>query len=406
MKTLFVLVDALKSLYLSKDYMPFLFSLSQKGFYIKEIIPCPGFCERSEIFSGLDCFDTGNFAAIGYIPEISPYKNDGLILCLASLADYINSRVTRRLFSIWRKRNGRILNAYRIPFPTLKKIALTEDGYKQLIPHSDIFDVLNKSGLSYTLEGFTSLANLKRKTISVLDFAKKEISKQTDFVPLYIGVLDVVGHKYGDDIDSIKPYLKEVDSQLKSLYEEAKKGDYAFCILGDHGMVSVRKKVDVRKVVQETGCRLYQDYEAFYDSTMVRFWFYSDEAKQIVRESLDRVLSDVGFTVDKGNCLKYRIPLDVLNSRGIPVYGDLVWCANPGILITPDYYHSTKSSVSGMHGYVETEEGHGTGLFVKIHKGIHHEIVGISHLYSVCGLLCNLLGIHEPNKKDFKRVLY
>ena len=73
MKTIFVLVDALKTLYLTEDNMPFLFSLSQKSLYIKEILPCAGVCERSEIFSGLDGYDTGNFTAIGYIPEESPY---------------------------------------------------------------------------------------------------------------------------------------------------------------------------------------------------------------------------------------------------------------------------------------------------------------------------------------------
>ena len=101
MKTVFLLVDALKSLYLTEENMPFLYSLSKKGYYVKQVIPCAGFCERSEIFSGLDGYDTGNFTAIGYLPGSSPYKDDGLVLSLFELIKRMSPRVYGRLFNRW-----------------------------------------------------------------------------------------------------------------------------------------------------------------------------------------------------------------------------------------------------------------------------------------------------------------
>ena len=238
MKTVFVLVDALKSLYLTKENMPFLYSLSQKGRYVKQIIPCAGFCERSEIFSGLDGYDTGNFTAIGYLPEESPYKEDGLVLWIAEALEIIDRRVSRKLFRVWRVKNKRRLNAYRIPFRSLKHFALTEDGQIQLKRHKDIFDELKTAGLSYTLDGFTALSDFGRRTrLKPVEFVESELNKKTDFIPVYIGTIDGVGHRYGKDIDSIRPSLQEVDKQLQEIWNRASECGYSLCVLGDHGMV-------------------------------------------------------------------------------------------------------------------------------------------------------------------------
>ena len=399
MKTVFVLVDALKSLYLTEENMPFLYSLSQNGRYVKQIIPCAGFCERSEIFSGLDGYDTGNFTAIGYLPEESPYKEDGLVLWIAEALEIINRRVSRKLFRMWRVKNKRSLNAYRIPFRSLKHFALTEDGQIQLKRHKDIFDELKTAGLSYTLDGFTALSDFGRRTrLKPVEFVESELNKNTDFIPVYIGTIDGVGHRYGKDIDSIRPSLQEVDKQLQEIWNRASECGYSLCVLGDHGMVPVTEKINLMKAIASLNCKLHKDYEAFYDSTFVRFWFKNNQAKNQIRKCLEDRFSKYGFLVDKNNCNNYRIPLDIISADGKPVYGDLIWCANPGILISPDYFHSSDESENGMHGYIELVEGHGTGLFVEMYEGINKEIIERAESSSVCRRLCNLLNIDEPNK--------
>lgn len=386
--------------------MPFLFSLSKKGYYIKQILPCAGFCERSEIFSGLDGYDTGNFTAIGYMPECSPYKNDGFILGLFELLKKTYPRVYIRLFNRWRIKNKKTLNGYRIPPKTLAKLGLTEDGGKQLIPHREIFHVLEEEGLTYTMDGFTSLSDLGRRTdLTVIKLAEREINNRTDFIPLYIGETDSIGHRYGRDIDSIIPTLRKVDNQLEDIYKIASNAGYSFCVMGDHGMVPVNKKLDVKSFVDRTECKLHKDYEVFYDSTMVRFWFYNDEAKDIITKKLKENLSEDGIIVDNSNFSRYRVPLDVLAEDGKPVYGELIWCANPGTLISPDYFHSSTESENGMHGYIEVVDGHGTGLFVEMYSGIAPVTIANAPSSQICGELCKSLGIETPNNKEWKRVI-
>ena len=104
MKTIFILCDALKSLYLTQDNMPFLYSLSGKGYYIKNIIPCAGFCERSEIFSGLDAYDTGNFTAIGYLPENSVVADSSFAIYDAPV--WLFGVVTSLMHMVWTKMFG------------------------------------------------------------------------------------------------------------------------------------------------------------------------------------------------------------------------------------------------------------------------------------------------------------
>lgn len=404
MKTVFVLVDALKSLYLTQENMPFLFELSQRSYYIRTIIPCAGFCERSEIFTGLDGYDTGNFTAIGFLPEISPYKNDRITLKCFSTLNRISKRICNRIFSRWRIKNRKALNKYRIPYTSLKNFALTEDGEKQFTNYETLFEKLDYSNLTYTLDAFTSLADFaQRLNVPLEEFAKSEIDKETYFIPLYIGIIDSMGHKYGANMEGLKPYLKGIDNQLNNLYDYAQKKGYVFAVMGDHGMVPVTKKVDIKSVVEECPFKQGINYEVFYDSTMVRFWFFDNKAERYIRELMERDFSNDGFLVDQTNCAKYRIPLDIFSTTGKPVYGDLVWCANPGVLVSPDYFHSVYASENGMHGYIEVVDGHSTGLFVSDSPILGSSYQEIGHSSEVCELLSQMLEIEAPNSYLWSR---
>ena len=161
---------------------------------------------------------------------------------------------------------------------------MTEDGKKTLIAHKEIFQELERKGLKYTMEGFTSLSDIvKRNKLPLIELAEKEIKRGTDFIPLYVGETDSIGHRYGSDMESIKPTLQSTDKLLHVIYDIAIKAGYCFCVMGDHGMVPVTEKVDVIRELKQTGCRLHKDYEAFYDSTLARFWFYNEHAKETMR---------------------------------------------------------------------------------------------------------------------------
>ena len=270
MKTVFVLVDALKSLYLNEENMPFLYGFANENFHINKIVPSPGFCERCEVFSGLGCFDTGNFTAIGYDSERGYYKNSSIIIKIASAMAKVKPRFGRALLKKYRDYKKIPLKPYRIPFKSLKNYVLTEDGEHQYIKYKTIFDVMSCNNMKYTLDGFTSLSDIGKPSINnYIDFLKENLKNGMEFIPIYFGKIDTVGHKYGNDVDKIKPHLQEVDNLLWRLFEVANEYDARFCVLGDHGMVPIENRINMTSILEKNGLLNENHYEMFLDSSLM-----------------------------------------------------------------------------------------------------------------------------------------
>ena len=406
MKHVFLLIDALRSSYLTEENMPFLYSLTTKGLYIKSINPSSGFCERSEIFSGLNCFETGNFTAIGYYPSKSVYRDWKCTLALVDFCSYFAPDIVRKLFKRYRKKRGVRMNPYLIPYKSLPNYVLTEDNTEfSFVNHRTIEDVLKEEGKKYTMDFFTALSDLKPRTnLSIYDFLKHSIVKDYYFIPLYVGVIDSVGHLHADDIITMKPYLRKVDDIIKTLYMESSNNGYSFSVLGDHGMVPVLKKIDIRKEINKLGLRLGSDYEMFLDSTIARFWFLKESASKLIKDAIQESLMSDGVIVDKSNMKQYGIPLDIIFKNGKPVYGDLVWCANPGVLICPDYFNPQLKDIRGMHGYLMTDDLEGCGLYVSVGGLDKTKTIEKAPLKSVCSELCRVLEIPLPNSNWTRKV--
>ena len=73
-KVILVLIDALRSDYITEEDSPFLYKFASNNRYCKKVTQSRSFCERAEIFTGLSPRESGYFTAIGYGPEDSPYK--------------------------------------------------------------------------------------------------------------------------------------------------------------------------------------------------------------------------------------------------------------------------------------------------------------------------------------------
>lgn len=404
MKLVFVLVDALKNSYIQKNSMPFLWEFCSRNTYYSAVVPSPGFCERSEIFTGLSSFESGNCTAIGYLPENSDYQKDRLpILCFRML-NKIQPKVARRLFSKYCWMQKKQMKPYLIPYSILNNFALTEDGKEQIIACNDIFDVLSEKGYSYSTKGFTSLASSGQISFdSIYEFIKSEMAEKVDFLPIYIGEADSKGHEYGGDINKMEPTLIKIDKLLKKINELAIDNDYVFAVLGDHGMVPVKKNIDVSGIIKKTGLKNGKDYLMFLDSTIARFWFFSDIARDKIIACCNNELSELGKIITRDNYQEYEIPLDVLSKQGKPVYGDMMWCANPGVLIAPDFFNPKTKIVRGMHGYLETDMVDGVGMFTCNNDMDKRKEV--FYLKDICGELCKILEIPCPNDKSSWRRL-
>jgi len=394
-KTVLVLVDAMKSAYITKDLMPFLSEFSRQNYCIKNIYPSAGFCERSEIFTGLDCYDSGSFGAIGYDPTKSPYRSHKLILRLAGLTNKVSPRGTGFFLRKYRQVARIGLSTYRIPPQELCKFFLTEDGEEQLIKYESIFDAMDRKNISYTMNAFTSLSDFTRRTnLTPYDFVEQSINDSIEFIPVYIGVIDQMGHRFGADIDSMKVYLSDVDSSLEKICRLCDRNNYCLCILGDHGMVPISEHVNVPQILQDCKAKQFRDYDIFIDSTMLRCWFYSNKARNEISVRLGNALTNKGKFITETNYKEYRIPLDIKASDGKPVYGELLWCADPGVLLVPDFFNPVAPADKGMHGYLVTDEVHGTGFFASNNKRGYREA---GKLFEICGELCEMLEIDVPN---------
>ena len=404
MKTIFVLVDACKSSYVTEEYMPFLHNLTKEGKYIDKIYPSPGFCERSEIFSGLDCFETGNFSAIGWLPEYSDYKNMKFTLGLYEFLSKINDRGARAVFRRTKPGKSIPLKTYRIPFESLKYFSLTEDGRRKIIEHEDIFDILKIEGKSYSDRCFTSLAfhkNVSEQKLAEAIF--KEIKKNTYFIPAYIGSIDYRGHDFGDDMELMQPHLLKVDQILSEIYSLAMRNGYVMTVLGDHGMVPVKEKVDIAGSIKNLGYILHKDYEMFLDSTYARFWSGNQDIIKKIKQFVSEKYNEKGIVINEYTCFDRGIPIDLCADDGHGIYGDILWCANPGVIISPDFFNDPNKTIRGMHGYFATDKEHGAGMFVAAGAGILNRMQNSAQLKDICGELCKLLEIRFPNYPGWSR---
>lgn len=390
---LLILIDALSSEYLTKENMPFLFDWAQKNNYVKKIKASCGYCERTEIFTGMYPSTSHNFTAIGY-DEKNPVYKKSILLDMMHLFEKISSRNTRRAFNIYSKISKKSMLGYRIPFKILHKFSLTEDKFphdcENAFKGESIFSIMNNVKKKYTLEVFTSLgAQIPMTDDERIEKAKSLLQSDYDFVPLYIGVIDAVGHKYVDNEEKMRESLLKVDKKLEEIISEAesinnKKID--IMVLGDHGMEYVTELVDIDTALKNLKLKKFVDYDYFLDSTIARFWCKNSEIKEKIIEGLDTMLSGKGFWVNDDN--KYHIPYNC-DSRE---YGDLIWCANTGVLIYPDFFN--RQVDCGMHGYAEvTDRGKGLCI-ISGEPNISDEC----NLVDVCPTLCNMLDIDIPNK--------
>ncbi len=375
MPVILVLIDALRYDYISEDRTPFLFHCAKNGEYYKRVIPSYGFCERTEILSGLEPAESGYFTAIGYDPTQSPYLEKRKY----KIFDIIENYIPVKLYNPFRKRYHNIrkkfrnmvstkifltkkistpLRPYNIPFSYLPYFTLTEDGNNNsessVSSKRSILTLLKNKNQKYFIDSFTSL----NSNTNYSDKERFELSlqaiKNDDYVLhlVYNSIPDHYGHLYGTDSIELNDALNKLDGMIKKYVEACIEvnSSTSFIFLGDHGMVDMKDKIDigalVKAISQKHKLRKRTDYVHFLDSTIFRIWFHSDKAKTVFQKELlnSPQLKKYGLFLTKSIANKYNIPFD--DRR----YGDLMWLANSGVIIYPDFFHSDFLN-KGMHGY-------------------------------------------------------
>ena len=166
---------------------------------------------------------------------------------------------------------------------------------------------------------------------------------ETELIYLFTAGLDAVMHRYGTESPEARQAFSEFDKRVTSLVRLAEKnyGEVRLAVFSDHGMTDVARCSDLRRRCEALPWQYGRDYVAVWDSTMARFWFHSDKARESIVELLRS--AEEGRIIDAETLRRWRC--DFPDQR----YGELFFLLDPGVLFVPSFLNL--SPVPAMHGY-------------------------------------------------------
>jgi hypothetical protein len=114
-------------------------------------------------------------------------------------------------------------------------------------------------------------------------------------------------------------------------------------ITSDHGMTPVRGHYDLVKDIKGLPFKMPEDYLAVYDSTMARFWFFSESARREVVALLTAL--PCGRILTDGELRQLGV---LFADRR---YGETIFLLHPGLMLMHGDFHGRNWMPVGMHGY-------------------------------------------------------
>ena len=179
------------------------------------------------------------------------------------------------------------------------------------------------------------------------DAAEKALEEGKNFLFVYTASLDGLLHDQIGNPPAIREKLSGIRQQIGSLYRKAR--EYApevhFSVISDHGMTPLTGTVDVMKEIEQSGLVFGKDYGACYDSTMSRFHYLNEKAKEVIPEIMKKF---PGHFLCKEEEIRYGI------YRTDRMFGDAIFLLNAGIQIVPSDMGG--KPLNGMHGFAPEDE--------------------------------------------------
>ena len=389
-KLLICLIDSFRFDFISKKNTPFLFKLAKNGYYskLKSIL---GYSVGIDpvIFSGTYPEQNNIWTYLEYNP------NDSKIARILMPLDLIpRSRFSRYLHALTYKLL-QILKIvkykefpYNLPFKKLKffKYALKNHitKPKSLGKIPTIVDLFIKFGIKIKILGWAGSDN------SIVKHFLQMKNLNDDVLFIYLSDLDGILHKYGIESTRTINKLREIDEVIAKLYDKLSKSwnKFSTIILSDHGVSEVKKRIDLESLIKRnTGLKEYNDYLAFYDSTMARFWFFNEKSKLILSKFLKS--KQFGDFLDDNQFKNLHIKFS--HNK----YGDACYLMNPGFIIYPNYY-SIFTSPKAMHSYDPNYEEMKGVLLIYPFK-LNSKNKDSEEIASIFPTILNYFNINIPN---------
>lgn len=218
---------------------------------------------------------------------------------------------------------------------------------------SSIFDQLHERDVPFRVYTYHEL-----KDAEILVEAEKDIRNHiASFYFLYLSEMDMFLHMNCDAPEKIEEKLQWYDAGLRRVFDAARQvsSDATLTLGSDHGMTPVTQKYDLLKHFEDSSLRTPEDYLAVFDSTMARFWFFSQRARNetlaiLNRVSCGRILSDAELK---------QFGVFFPDRR----FGELVFLLNPGWLFSRSDFNGSSWKPVGMHGY-HPNDPYSDGVFL------------------------------------------
>jgi hypothetical protein len=231
----------------------------------------------------------------------------------------------------------------------------------------NIFDFLVQNQIPYYVSNPASSEEENRDQL-ISSIEKESI----DFAFIYWAGLDGLLHQVGNQSPEVPARLRVYEKWIQSVLSAANTHykDVRLYMFSDHGMANCDELLDLKKEIDQLPIAMEKDYAVVYDSTMARFWFFNDRARQLVTQALN--------TIPQG-----RIMLDdelkQLHSWFDDYYfGQLIFLVKEGVLIVPS--HMGERPIRAMHGYHPSDKHSYACLFTN-QKELPAETTAIPHIY-------------------------
>ena len=343
---LIILIDAFPRTYLSKEFTPFIYNLSHNGIntHIEPLFAFKGI--ETTIFTGEWPNVHNVWTEFCFLNSPLQSKNSIMFrntIRAIDLLPFGDSKsklrfVVEKLLFQKSHKTPNLIPAEATNFVQASQIKdITEHGAVGKI--QTVFDVFRERGVRYVF-----IEPWIRGDAGVLRKVKKLIKKDHsfDFWYLKLNHLDHMGHKFGPSPSLFIQQLKRIDAYVEEIVNLIQRNNpnLNILLLSDHGMSEVHKGVNILGDLRQLRSLIYKDYVVFADSTMLRFQFFSEKARQEVHEYLRQ--REYGHVLSLSEKEFLKIPLD-------PKYGQTVFAMDEGYIVNPCFFHS--NYVKGMHGY-------------------------------------------------------
>jgi len=253
-----------------------------------------------------------------------------------------------------------------------------------------IFDVFVRENIKYE---YLMYPVVDGKDDSVVEALIQHRNSDAKVIMGMFSDSDAAVHNCGPSSPQRRRITGEIDRKLQKISANYS-DETTWIVIGDHGMTDVVDEIDVPAAIESLesrmNVRMGRDYLLFLDSTMARFRRITEDGEKFLDEVKNvPLLREKGRFIDQQTAEEYSIPID--DRR----YGDLIWWANPGILLFPDYFHNLRTHNKGMHGY-DSNHDDMKGFFLAWGAEIEPRKLDQINLIDVCPTLCDLVAVPHP----------